>query len=332
MNDPFVNILHIFRQSWTKAPNATGSTTVFHSLHEDAPCVCGSNKSAKTCCLSVDGSIRIPPPILSRKGRKYSNPRCYLHATDDCEPTISREHYMSQSVLSLLGSFHVIEGGHWQKERSPLLPTSALGSNILCKAHNSLLSPMDTASARFIGALHAIYNEAQIDSQLDDVSGTWHSGEALERWMVKLSLGLFYSKSARKNGRPLVETQKFNDDLAVQALLDGVWQPNCGLYIKVSDLELPQVDAYAVAPVSNVRKNRFTGCQLYICGMQLMVTFDPEDWDTKYWNDNGWLFRPSQLIFNLERRARVIALTWPPSTAFVRQVFYRTKADHRTSV
>lgn len=72
----------------------------------------------------------------------FSHPQCYARALCDCSAKLSREHYVSNSVLKLLGVEHIISHASWlsPEQCSRPLPVSALSSKVLCDRHNQALS------------------------------------------------------------------------------------------------------------------------------------------------------------------------------------------------
>ena len=77
-------------------------------------------------------------------GRRHTT-ECYAHRVGGCEGKMSREHPLSDSVLRQIGDTISIQGFPWlgQGERKNL-PVSALAARMLCKGHNSKLSPLDS--------------------------------------------------------------------------------------------------------------------------------------------------------------------------------------------
>ena len=84
-------------------------------LRIDAPCPCGSGNAIADCHLDVDGRFRKHLPPLRPPGSPtgFSHPNCYLRETYDCSEQISREHYISRSVLEQLGSVLRVSGMPW---------------------------------------------------------------------------------------------------------------------------------------------------------------------------------------------------------------------------
>ena len=74
---------------------------------------------------------------------RFSHPSCYLAGTNDCSERISREHYMSKSVLDQLGNTLRVTG-------MPLLKPGFYGRPILTVA----TVPAQAAKVCELGAMH----------------------------------------------------------------------------------------------------------------------------------------------------------------------------------
>lgn len=111
---------------------------------------------------------------------------CYAAALEDCDGgPLTREHYISKNVLEQFGGRFAIEGASWASAPRWVSPSSLTG-HILCQQHNNLLSDLDSQA----GALHRILRAAH-DS--DDAGDAQFDGEVLERWALKVLLGLLAS-------------------------------------------------------------------------------------------------------------------------------------------
>src|SRR4051794_18942272 len=69
------------------------------------PCPCGSDRAALSCCLRASGMVSKSPIIFAQPQppNGYANLRCYFSFTRDCSHSLSGEHYVSESVLKILG-------------------------------------------------------------------------------------------------------------------------------------------------------------------------------------------------------------------------------------
>jgi hypothetical protein len=118
-----------------------------------------------------------------------AQPKCYAGELADCGPEMSREHYMTESVLQgIAGSGTTIEvsGLPWLSgTASQTLPTASLKAWVLCEKHNNALAELDAESSnlrKFMDQIHAHFNDGQDEEFL--VDGDW-----LERWMLKTVCG-----------------------------------------------------------------------------------------------------------------------------------------------
>jgi hypothetical protein len=75
--------------------------------------------------------------------------------THDCSQTISGEHFISETVLSILNprALRISGAAFIPKGETKDLPLTALRANVLCTRHNSAWSPLDTMAGEFFRAL-----------------------------------------------------------------------------------------------------------------------------------------------------------------------------------
>jgi hypothetical protein len=97
----------------------------------------------------------VPPGAVSG----HAHPRCFASVDNNCSNRISREHFISQTLLRQieLNNTAKIAGLRWQQPQSfNIFPLSGLASNILCERHNSALSPLDATVGAFTQAIGTI--------------------------------------------------------------------------------------------------------------------------------------------------------------------------------
>jgi hypothetical protein len=113
---------------------------------------------------------------LKEKGKKS---KCWASSLGGCDG-MSGEHVVSNSIFKAgCGCPVVIEGVQRIREGSPT--KGAEKSNILCRRHNSLLSPLDET----IGKI----SKFQADANDRDFRGSIIvEGELLERWLLKTAI------------------------------------------------------------------------------------------------------------------------------------------------
>ena len=116
---------------------------------------------------------------------------CYLRDTNACSSKISGEHLLSEGVLKVLAEKQVeITGLPWLKGEKKILGFAALTSNILCRAHNSALSPIDAIGARFFSAIQSC------GTTTEGLNLAFlFSGHDIERWLLRTVAALAVSKN-----------------------------------------------------------------------------------------------------------------------------------------
>ncbi len=191
-----------------------------------APCPCGSGQKDRDCCLTRGHYFKAPadvnptPPISG-----VVNPACYMSSTSDCSNDSEREHFFSESILRELsmGAKHVWAAGmHWMAPEVPeRAATKGISARVLCGRHNRALGPLDAAAVGFFRTLREI---RPTDGEEPPPTHSLYSGHDIERWLLKVMLGLATSGLARdqdgercKTGKPPV--------VFARALLDPRWWP-----------------------------------------------------------------------------------------------------------
>lgn len=122
-----------------------------------------------------------------------SNKKCFAESLGDCDGRITREHYISKSVLEILQP----SGGTMQVVGAPWIPpgeaktvsTASMTSKILCKEHNEGLGDLDAAAAGFFGAvMDALRAGSTGDPPVSQIN-LKHNIRLLSLWMLKLGCG-----------------------------------------------------------------------------------------------------------------------------------------------
>lgn len=131
-------------------------------------------------------------PSKSKTG--LVNRGCYAAALKDCDGgPLTREHYISKNLLLRFGNKFTVEGLSWSDSPRELTE-KAMTAKVLCKRHNNMLDPLDCT----IGCLH----DALLNAHHGGHIGTHDfDGEDLERWALKVLLGLGASGNLLVNGQ-----------------------------------------------------------------------------------------------------------------------------------
>ncbi len=203
------------------------------------------------------------------KATGYSHPGCYANVLSDCSPELSKEHWVSRSILDLLGDVHVISNASWVPPgaQSKPLRSKALGSRILCKRHNEMLSDIDAKAKAFLEQVIWAFSESSV--ALPDRRVTI-DGDALELWVLKACCGLFVS------GELFVQGRQTKYSLPVEWLQilfqDAPWPRDTGLHI-LSVRAIPQ-RSFAIGPVFVNDGTTLAGGGIELYGINLFILMD----------------------------------------------------------
>jgi hypothetical protein len=147
------------------------------------PCPCGGGKVVAECPCKRRSFV--PAQVNTRPGRIRSgmrSARCYARATEDCRGPISAEHAIAESIAADFQWSPVTRILVDSTART--IPPSAAGRKVLCKRHNSALSPLDQVGRRFVHALGR-----GLQQRFENSSEQIHflfNGFDVERWMLKV--------------------------------------------------------------------------------------------------------------------------------------------------
>jgi hypothetical protein len=234
------------------------------------------------------------------------SPGCYAAPLKDCDgEPLTLEHYISRKLLLRFPKGFMVAGLPWQSEPKPIGP-KALTSRILCKRHNNALDPLDRA----ICDLFDFIDQAR---KTVDVPMLALDGEDLERWAIKVLVGLTVSGNApRLDGKreraeaiPLTWLRYlFGEDSLVERC--GFYYRNKELTDFVGDLLVVRLDRWADVPGEPTPGAVF-GITLRLAnafqyGTTFNVRWEPEP---------GLTYRPGGIQFGDPARGK-LALKWDP--------------------
>ncbi|PGH59215.1 hypothetical protein CRT60_00860 [Azospirillum palustre] len=269
----------------------------------EAPCLCGSGKKAKRCCLRGTNHWRLPGSEVRVRntGQQGHRDGCYLHDLGSCHTALSSEHYISRGVLDALGPKIQVSGFPWLKGETKTVGIQSLTTNVLCRVHNSALSPLDQAATRFITAMKAI-----------GVGGNHHevvSGHDIERWLLKSLVALTVSKNLMLEGQR-VETAGLPGDLPHLLEDPRSWAPGAGLWLVHREGDVfPTTADIELRPLFDAETGAVKGADLRILGFSIVLLIDA------YRRKPGSplehaVYRPADFTVRTSSGTRMVALAW----------------------
>jgi hypothetical protein len=271
-----------------------------------APCRCGSGKPAGTCCLGEEGWHKRPEVIsLRTTGETGAHSGCYLRDTRACCSKISGEHLLSEAVLKVLAENRVeISGLPWQEGEKKVFGFGALTSNILCRAHNSALSPLDTAGSRFFSAIQSCGTTVD-GSSLNFLV----SGHDIERWLLRTVAALAVSKNFGIDGAQL--DAGIINRLQLSEFLENpaAWKRPLGIYyMQGVGYRFWQKPTIELQPLLVRGSGDIVGMSIDIQGMQIGVL--AAEHDIVGTGFDRAIYRPRSLIFKMGNLTNAIQLSW----------------------
>lgn len=188
--------------------------------------------------------------------------KCWAASLGGCD-TMSREHILSQSIFAPgCDCPHVIEGSN--RVPNGRRSQSSLTAKILCRKHNSALSPLDAEAGRLAEILLS-------SARGQEIGRPEIEGPLIERWALKTLInGLVSGWSDKRKWYP--------DERIVRAIYGMEVVPDgCGLYSIDGDTNdlTSRVDAQ-VAPYWGMpagREKFLVGGQVRVHGLRLFVAF-----------------------------------------------------------
>lgn len=297
------------------------------------PCPCGSGQAFGQCCLGPNREIRVRIPRLTPPGPAtgYAHPRCYLRLTNNCCHKITLEDTISKNVLQVMArESDVVEMGglHWRAPGEMVqLGINNQGSRVLCKRHNSALSPLDAAAGRFFRALQEIAEDIQSDSL--SCEGKWFliGGELIELWCLKVLCGLYYSNQITSGHQRIIDTHEIDVERFIRALDDRQLLQPCGLYLRVNAGGTLEVEeSVTTTPLCDADRNLLVGITIGMHGIEFDILMEDPGANFPL-PQRPTIFHPWHLLFGNSRRQHRIVMTWQDRTSLDIEISYFTKPE-----
>jgi hypothetical protein len=129
--------------------------------------------------------------------RPRINRDCWGKKSSACEGGASNEHVISKGVLQAIGAKSL---RHTSREHgSRNYGGNSLTVPMLCRKHNTALSPLDTEASKFFGGIRALFTSPVSGVPFANAGSTAElliDGKKLERWATKTFLNMFISDYA----------------------------------------------------------------------------------------------------------------------------------------
>lgn len=232
---------------------------------------------------------------------EHANTKCYARADRNCSTKISKEHFISETLLRQihLNNTAKIAGLKWQlKETFNVIPLSRLASSILCERHNNALSPLDACMGSFAQAI-GDYDAALMSNNTVDASEQrTFCGDDIERWMVKCLLGLTASKN--------LNSTNLKAECVDLLFANIAWPESWGLYFAASSAKpVHHSSSFLIETRVDPARGLILAADFVIRGLPFVLCLgkpdNPEDFGR---------FRPEAIVFRNGKCEKVLVLSW----------------------
>ena len=272
------------------------------ALPPDSPCPCGSRKPALACCLTATGFRKAPAsttPPGPRTGKSVE--ACYASRLADCGSKLSREHYISESLLHYLNRNNqlTVSGLPWLENTSQVVSPNSLASKVLCERHNTAGSPLDAIAVRLFQA----FDEQGVHGSGQQLLYLF-SGHDLERWLLKILCGITCSQNLKLDSG----TDVAIPDAWLDILFCGAQFPDDqGLYVCKSRghrFEGPHgLQLRAIAG-----RGRLTGMGLSVCGYELILSMS--GFPSRSFDGRDVAYRPLEIYATGQDYEKSVMFSW----------------------
>lgn len=236
---------------------------------------------------------------------------CWASSLNDCSGKLSHEHLVSRALFD---GPTIQVNAPWTGGQTRSIGLNRLTGNILCKGHNSRLSPVDVQGATLFRTVR-IFDSWLAGKLADDperIRRIRIDGPMLERWFAKTAINLFISTARDKHwpdkGAPSVPPRYVVDAIFGKSRL----APPMGLHFLAGQVADTRVVADQVRFTPLFRDGTcFVAGHFEFQAMHFAIWFDRE---TPAWHNTQALFRHLGGPMRDEATGKEghIDITWPP--------------------
>jgi hypothetical protein len=239
----------------------------------------------------------------------YGHSDCYLRFTKNCSRKISSEHCVSKSVLSLLangGKALETGGGKKFPGTSKVIGIASMTANILCTHHNSALHELDQVMLDFCKILKNFAENSLQENSADLASSI--DCTLLERWLLKLALGLTYSQQIG----PKSENASLPLDKWIKRLCNPTarWGLGEGLYLANVGARDKTDNIFEVLPLGIGEGNKLASIRVNAYGLHLQLYLINSKDVIQSFGVNTCTSRPSAIVFTRGHFEKRVDLLW----------------------
>jgi hypothetical protein len=202
---------------------------------------------------------------------------CWAECLGDCSDEQSREHIVSESLF--LNETIDVTGFAWCKT-TKRIGIANLTAKILCRHHNSQLSPVDEGGVQAFAAFRELTRISEmrrrLRSRFNTVAKHQIDGALLERWLLKTLINLSYGgeRPIGRNGRT---PGKPTDELVKIAFGLEPFPGRAGLsFVVKPGMQMLSSETFTGAPLVKEDIQRIEGGIFIFRGFPMILYLEPE--------------------------------------------------------
>jgi hypothetical protein len=202
---------------------------------------------------------------------------CWAECLGDCSDEQSREHIVSESLF--LNETIDVTGFPWCKT-TKRIGIANLTAKILCRHHNSQLSPVDDGGAKAFAAFREMNRVSEmrrrLRSRFNSVGRHHIDGPLLERWLLKTLINISY-KGDKGIGRGSTVLGKPTDELVRIAFGLEPFRGRAGLsFVVKPGMQMLTAETLTTAPLVKEAIQRIEGGIFIFRGFPMILFLEPE--------------------------------------------------------
>ena len=246
---------------------------------------------------------------------------CWASCLVNCSDQQSREHIVSESLF--VDDLVDVTGFPWCRE-TKRVSVGTLTKKILCRNHNSMLSPVDKGGAEAFKAFREAMGLARVRGALGgrfmNIVKYRFDGPLLERWLLKTLVNIAYDGDklighSNAKGKP-------SDELVRIAFGIDPFPGRAGLsFVVPIGAQFTSVESLTAAPLVKEVESRIDGGLFLFRGFMMVLFFGAEGVPTPLIGVNfmGVNFGKTQMNFHNDtiyvnagkHRSQAIKIAWP---------------------
>jgi hypothetical protein len=220
---------------------------------------------------------------------------CWARCLGDCSASLSKEHTVTAALFDT--DVVNVQGLDWCKNEPKAIGLANATRKILCEAHNSRLSPVDSAAVEAFNVFRESVRLTSVREKMKErhwlVSRMVIDGSALERWFLKTLINVTVGGDKKIGPKSLMAGEP-SADLVEIAYSLRQFVPNGGLYYaaEVGDI-ITSEDRVTIIPFFDAANEHIFGGRFHFRGFQFIL----------YLGEEGFTDRLSFLNRNSNTRA-----------------------------